>query len=398
MAEPILLRAPREGIPPLIDSEDDLAQAADALARSTQPVAVDTERAQGHRYGGGAYLVQIRKDDVGSFLVDPSGMRNLEVLAGGLKGTWILHAADQDLRCLADLGLSPQALFDTEVAARLLGYERFSLGALTEQVLGIALEKSHQNEDWSLRPLPTDWLRYAALDVELLHELQMALTARLEETGRLEWAQQEFHHELTHPLVVREPNWRDLKGLGKVRTREGLAVARELWTAREELAKETDLAPGRILAAAGIVAAAQSVPRSKGKLSAIEAFRRPRARRELSRWWDALARARALRDSELPPLRLPPDPNHVPAAASWKRADPDAWERLQTMRALVSRAAAPLGVAPDVVLQPRVQRDIAWRPLTGPLPDALEGAGARAWQVEQLEQFVEPGDLKSLRS
>ena len=392
-----LLRAPVEGVPNLIDSRAALEDAARALATSTEPIAVDTERAQGYRYGGGAYLVQLRKDDVGSFLIDSHELPDLSLLAPTMSDPWILHAADQDLACMQQLGLSPTSIFDTEIAARLLGFERFSLGAVTEHVLGITLEKSHQNEDWSLRPLPIDWLRYAALDVELLPELRTQMSLRLDDAKRMDWASQEFAHELAHPLVPREPSWRDLRGLGKVRSPLGLALARELWSVREELGRELDVSPGRLLATKGIITAALEDPRSKGQMTAISEFRRTRARKHTDLWWGAISRAHALPESQLPDPRPAHDPNHVPAASMWKRLDTVAWERLQSMRALAARAAAPLGIQPEVVLEPRVQREVAWRPLAGDLDAALRNAGARPWQIDSLSRAITADTIASLR-
>lgn len=382
--ETTLLRSPAEGVPPLIESAQALSEAAEAIAQGTGPIAVDTERAQGYRYGGGAYLVQIRRSGAGSFLVDSHAFPDLLPLSAAMDEEWILHAADQDLACLKELGLVPPSIFDTEIAARLLGFDRFSLGALTEQILKISLEKSHQNEDWSLRPLPIDWLRYAALDVELLGDLRESLLVRLEDAGRIDWANQEFAHELDFPLVPREPSWRDLKGLGKVRSRTGLAVAKELWIAREELGRELDLSPGRILNSKGIIEAAITEPRSKSQLSSIEAFRRPKARKHSDRWWNAISRSRALLDSELPAMRRPRRPGYIPPASVWKRNEPAAWKRLQEVRSWVDRAASPLGIAPEVVLTPRIQRTVAWEPLRGDLEAALVAAGARPWQIQQV--------------
>lgn len=396
-AETTLLRTPSEGIPPLVDTEEALEQVAYSLSKGTGPVAVDTERAQGYRYGAGAYLLQLRRRGAGSFLIDSHAFADLKPLSSALEEEWILHAADQDLACLNELGLAPPSIFDTEVAARLLGFERFSLGALTEQILGITLEKSHQNEDWSLRPLPVDWLRYAALDVELLADLRENLLVRLSDAGRTQWAAEEFDYELTHPLRPRVPHWRDLKGLGRVRTRPGLAIAKELWVAREQLAQEEDLAPGRILNSKGIVEAALREPKTKSALASIEAFRRPKARKHAELWWRAVARAGALPDPELPSLHRSRRPNYVPPAAVWKRNEPAAWKRLQAMRGLVARAASPLGIAPEVVLEPRVQREVAWEPLTEDIATALSAAGARPWQLEQVLPLATKPFLEDLR-
>lgn len=393
-----LLKSPREGVPDLIEDARELEVAIRQLGSSTEPVALDTERAQGYRYGGGAYLVQLRKSDVGSFLIDPQALPDLSNMGPALRGTWLLHAADQDLACMAQLGLVPERVFDTEIAAKLLGFSRFSLGAMTEQILGISLDKSHQNEDWSLRPFPVDWLRYAALDVELLPELQKEMSARIADAGRTEWADQEFAHLLSNPLQPREPHWRDLKGLGKVKTAQGLATARELWRVREELGRELDISPGRILATQAIIEAAMVQPTTRGRLTSIEPFRRSRARKHTDLWWSAVSKARALPDSELPPVRLAADPSYVPPASAWKRQDPQAWERLQTMRTLAARAADPLGIQPDVVLAPRVQREVAWRPLRKDFEEALYEGGARPWQVQQLATAAAPDLLKDLRA
>lgn len=391
-----LLRSPAGGIPPVITTREDLVEIASRLRASHEPVAIDTERAQGYRYGGGAYLVQIRKENVGTFLIDPRAFTTLSALAPALAETWILHAADQDLLCLRDIGLEPTSIFDTEIAARLVGYTRFSLGALTEQILGITLEKSHQNEDWSLRPLPVDWLRYAALDVELLPALHSTLSSLLADAGRSEWARQEFAHDLTHPLLPRDHGWRDLKGLGKIRTRRGLAIARELWKVREELGKELDVSPGRILATDGIVAAALVAPTTRRGLTSLEQFRRARARKHMDLWWSAISKARSLPDDALPPLKVPPNPHYVPPANLWRRNNPEAWERLQTMRHLAEKAAEPLGLQAEVVLEPRTQREVAWTPLPGDLGEALTRAGARPWQVEHITRVTSPQISKRL--
>lgn len=395
--EATLLKSPREGVPDLIEDTLELEAAIRQLESSTEPVALDTERAQGYRYGGGAYLVQLRKSDVGSFLIDPQALPDLSSMRPALQGTWLLHAADQDLACMAELGLVPERVFDTEIAAKLLGFSRFSLGAMTEQILGIALDKSHQNEDWSLRPFPIDWLRYAALDVELLPELQTEMSARIADAGRTEWAEQEFAQLLENPLQPKEPHWRDLKGLGKVKSRQGLATARELWKVREELGRDLDISPGRILATQGIIEAALVQPSTRGRLTSIEPFRRSRARKHTDLWWSAIAKARSLPDSQLPPVRLAADPNFVPPASSWKRQDPQAWERLQTMRTLAARASDPLGIQPDVVLAPRVQREVAWRPLRKDFEEALHEGGARPWQIQQLTTVAAPDLLRDLR-
>ena len=164
-----LLREPADGVPDPLESADELAALIEAMAGAHGPVAVDAERASGYRYSQRAYLVQLRREGAGTALIDPIALPALNGLSNALgDAEWILHAANQDLACLAEVGMHPASLFDTELAGRLLGDERVALGTMVEQHLGVRLEKGHSAADWSTRPLPRDWLVYAALDVELL--------------------------------------------------------------------------------------------------------------------------------------------------------------------------------------------------------------------------------------
>src|SRR5262245_40879622 len=178
--EAVPLLEPRDGLPPLVTTAPALAEAVTALGAGEGPVAVDAERASGYRYGHRAFLVQLRRRGAGTVLIDPIACPDLSALDAALAGgEAVLHAASQDLPCLAELGYQPRQLFDTGLAGRLLGYPRVGLGVLVETVLGFTLEKAHAAADWSTRPLPTEWLRYAALDVEVLVELRDALAAEL---------------------------------------------------------------------------------------------------------------------------------------------------------------------------------------------------------------------------
>jgi ribonuclease D len=181
----------REGLPSITDTEAGLAEASAAILAGTGPVAIDAERASGYRYSNRAYLIQLRREGGGTWLIDPIAFESLDPLAAALEGTqWILHAASQDLPCLAEVNLRPGSLFDTELAGRLLGYPRVGLATLVETVLGGRMKKEHSAVDWSRRPLPEPWLEYAALDVEVLVELREALAAQLVDAGKDEWARQ----------------------------------------------------------------------------------------------------------------------------------------------------------------------------------------------------------------
>ena len=182
---PVPLIAPRDGTPDPVASPAELAETIARFAAGSGPVAVDAERASGYRYTQRAYLVQLRREGAGTALIDPVPLGDLTGLDAVIaEAEWVLHAAGQDLPCLAELGLRPRQLFDTELAARLAGFERVGLAALTEELLGYTLEKHHSAADWSTRPLPRSWLDYAALDVELLLDLREVLGEELERQGK----------------------------------------------------------------------------------------------------------------------------------------------------------------------------------------------------------------------
>src|SRR6185437_7262719 len=198
--------------------------------------------ASGYRYSQRAYLVQLRRAGVGTVLIDPTALPALSGLNAAIgDAEWILHAANQDLSCLAELGLHPSALFDTELAGRLLGDERVALGTMVEQHLGVRLEKGHSASDWSTRPLPHDWLVYAALDVELLLDLRDVMADLLGQAGKTDWARQEFEHvRLASAPAPRVDPWRRTSSIHKLRNRRQLAVVRELWLARDSYAAQRD--------------------------------------------------------------------------------------------------------------------------------------------------------------
>ncbi|MEV5407612.1 HRDC domain-containing protein [Thermopolyspora sp. NPDC052614] len=379
------LLEPREGVPPVVTDAAGLAEATRALAAGTGPVAVDAERASGYRYSGRAYLVQIRRAGSGTVLIDPVGLSGLGELAAALDGAEIvLHAATQDLPCLTELDFRPRALFDTELAGRLLGYERVGLGTMVENVLGFRLEKVHSAADWSTRPLPMEWLRYAALDVELLVELRDALHQELADAGKLEWAREEFAAILAAPpSAPRADPWRRTSGIHRVRSVRGLAVVRELWTLRDRIAREADLAPGRVLPDAAIVTAALEMPRTTKALTEIPAFTNRAARRHLRDWLNAISRARMLQDARLPQPSGPGD--GPPPANRWADRDPAAAARLTAARAAVAALADEHRLPTENLLQPDVVRRLTWDPPEDiseeGIATRLRELGAREWQI-----------------
>ncbi|MBX9920840.1 MAG: ribonuclease D, partial [Mycolicibacterium frederiksbergense] len=290
-ATPLL--APADGVPPLASYPSDIARAAELLAGGAGPFAIDAERASGFRYSNRAYLVQIRRAGAGTVLIDPvnHGGDPLQVMAPLAKvlatDEWVLHAADQDLPCLAELGMTPPSLYDTELGARLAGFERVNLAEMVRRLLGLGLVKGHGAADWSKRPLPADWLNYAALDVEVLLELRAAVAAALDEQGKSDWAAQEFEFLRTaEPTVTRRDRWRRTSGIHKVRDPRALAAVRELWTTRDQIAQRRDIAPGRILPDAAIVNAATVDPDTVEKIVALPVFGGSRQRRGAQVWLD----------------------------------------------------------------------------------------------------------------
>ena len=169
----------RDGLPEIIDTDEGLADACAALGAAPGPVAIDAERASGYRYSARAYLIQLRREGAGTWLIDPIAFEDLAPLQEALADAeWILHAATQDIACLREVGLRPAALFDTELVGRLLGYPRVGLATLVETLLGQRMRKEHSAADWSTRPLPRAWLDYAALDVEAVSYTHLTLPTK----------------------------------------------------------------------------------------------------------------------------------------------------------------------------------------------------------------------------
>ncbi|HVT20146.1 MAG TPA: HRDC domain-containing protein [Mycobacteriales bacterium] len=392
-SEATLLSEPRDGVPPVIDTLADLEAATTALAAGTGPVAVDAERASGYRYGQRAYLVQLRREGAGTILIDPVPFGDLRRVGAAVRDAeWVVHAASQDLPSLRELGLEPTELFDTELAARLAGYERVGLATMVELLLGLRLAKEHSAVDWSRRPLPEPWLRYAALDVEVLLDLRDALEAELARQGKLDWAHEEFQAVLRASAPAPRPDpWRRTSGIHRVRNRRQLAVVRALWEERDRLARERDTAPGRVLSDASIVAAAMSAPESAEDLGRLTGWGGRSTRRLVATMWPVIVRARGLPDSELP--RPAPPGDGPPPANRWPDRDPVAASRLARARAVMAELAERHRIPVENLLTPELVRRLAWSP-PGSDPESvaayLRDGGARDWQVQLAAALLAP--------
>ncbi|WP_062464535.1 HRDC domain-containing protein [Demequina soli] len=383
---PIPLTEPEGGVPPIIDTPEALAAACEAFAAGTGPVAADAERASGFRYGQGTYLAQFKREGAGIALIDTAALPDLSSFGEALgDAEWIFHAASQDLPGMRELGMSPAKVFDTELGARLLGWPRVGLAAVVERELGFALAKEHSAQDWSTRPLPHDWLVYAALDVEVLLDLRERLAGHLVAAGKLEWAEQEFEAvRLAPPPEPREEPWRRTSGSHMVRDQRGLAIVRSLWEARDKEARRRDISPGRVLRDQAIVAAAQARPASLDALLGVREFQSKGTKRRAPQWYKAIEEAMTLPEKQLPARRAPQG-DGPPQQRVWKDKRPEAFARLGAARDRIATLVERHEVPAENLLQPDAMRRACWEYAGGGeawIRDFLASRGARAWQLD----------------
>jgi len=391
-------------MPELSVTVGQIEAAAELLDRGRGPFAVDAERASGFRYSNRAYLIQIRRAGAGTVLIDPVShggdpLTVLRPVAEVLSSDeWILHAADQDLPCLAEVGMAPSALYDTELAGRLAGFDRVNLATMVERLLGMGLAKGHGAADWSKRPLPSAWLNYAALDVELLIELRAAISAVLAEQGKTGWATQEFEYlrnaeaRGASPGARRE-RWRRTSGIHQVRDRRALAAVRELWTMRDRIAQRRDIAPRRILPDSAIIDAATADPKTVDDLVALPVFGGRNQRRSAPIW---LAALQAARENRNPPEDAEP-PNGPPPPSRWARRKPEAAARLDAARAGLAQVSERVTVPIENLVAPDLVRRLCWEwqgtpeKLADPVQavdEYLRAGQAREWQRELVDPVL----------
>jgi ribonuclease D len=394
VAVPLL--EPAEGTPDVIDTEQAFREALNLLAQGEGPFAVDAERASGFRYSARAYLIQIKRKNGGLHLIDPIPFgpgHSLFVELNTLLNTdeVILHASTQDLPCLRELGINPVKLFDTELAGRIAGLPRVGLGPLLESLMGVTLAKEHSAADWSARPLPKEWLTYAALDVELLVELRDSMNSILENAKKLRWANEEFASILlSPPAPPRVDPWRRTSGMHKIKRRDQLAIIKSLWTARDGVAAKQDIAPGKLLNDSAIVELAIAAPTNKKE---FEKCLRPlglRARwmENLQLWLDSIAAAVAMPEEQWPAMRTNADT--LPPIKLWRDKFPEKFAPLSHARAAIELIAKENEIPVENLITPEFVRRICWKPPIGAtstlsIPEvekALSELGARPWQID----------------
>lgn len=357
----------------------DLAELIAAVRRESR-VAVDTEAASFHRYRDRIYLVQI-SSPTQTALIDPLAIADLGPMGALLADPQlekVFHDADYDLRVLdRDYGFRAVRLFDTRVAAQLAGEPAIGLAALLEKYAGVKLDKEHQKADWSMRPLTAPMLAYAAADTQYLLALRDALEQRLRELGRFSWAVEEF--KLVESLRWTGAQSGDgsegylrLKGTKGLSPRS-LAALRELHRWRESVAEREDKAPFRIIGNDALLSVSRALPAARADLSHVKDLPSSLARRYGDQLLDAVARAKALKETELPRIERHARP----------QKDPGFDARLEKVKAARNRVATELGIEAGVLCgRTTLEAVVRARPVDRPGLERV--TELRRWQVEVL--------------
>ena len=372
-----------------VDSKQTLAPLLKAL-EGQERIGLDAERASGFRYSQKAYLIQVAVKDTAIWLIDPLELETAELkaLAAAMhKTTWLLHAATQDLPCLAELGIVPSSVIDTELAARISGAERVGLGSIALELLDIELAKEHSAADWSIRPLSQEMLDYAALDVDVMEELWIALESRLAESGKLAFALEEFEHlkKFSPKPQLAEP-WRSLPGLSKIKDLSKLKIAASLHSTRDAIAIERDVAPGRLIPDRSIMAAVNQQPKSRSELAQNKEFQGRASRSLLDTWWEAIAASPRLEIELVGQERGNGIPNH----RSWEKRFPEAHKRLEVVRPLIAELAVEMSMPIENLLTPDLLRRVCFEPKED-IALQLAELGARAWQISLTSELIRAG-------
>lgn len=400
VAVPLL--APSQGVPEVIDTPEKFESALVELESGTGPFAVDAERASGYKYSARAYLIQIKRTNGGLHLIDPIAFgpgHELFVRLNDLLNTdeVILHASTQDLPCLREVGINPTRLFDTELGGRIAGLPRVGLGPLLESLMGVTLAKEHSAVDWSTRPLPKEWLNYAALDVELLIELRNKIYELLSASNKWKWAEAEFAAILLAPTPPpRIDPWRRTSGMHKIKKQDQLVVIKNLWHARDDIARANDISSGKLLNDAAIIEFAIHKPLTKK--DAEKALRpigmRARWLENMPIWLSATEAALNTPEDQWPPMKSGADT--LPPLKLWRERFADKYAPLTHARFAVETIAQELSIPAENLISPEIIRRICWAPPADSLQNlnvvavskAMLDLGARQWQVDVVAPLV----------
>jgi ribonuclease D len=346
-------------------------------------IALDTEGASFHRFIDRIYLLQITTRER-SAVIDPIPIGAPARLGAVLEDPdveVVFHDADYDLRLLhQDYGWHVNNIFDTRIAAQLLGIKSFGLAALLEQFFGVRLDKKHQRADWSLRPLTQGMLDYAAQDTRYLLDLRDMLRSRLEKLGRLDWAREEFDRlEGTKwdPEDESQTFFR-IKGARDLTSRE-LALLRELVPWRDGVARDLDRATFRVMGNEVLLDIARTAPRNVQQLAGLKGMPRGILERGGAAILSAVQRGLEVAEEHLP---------RFPRAAKWEREE-DFEDRVSKLKAVRDAAATRLSLDPGVLCsRERLEAIVRKRPQR--VKDLKDVPGLRRWQISEMgEEFVE---------
>ena len=343
----------------------------------TREIALDTEGASFHRFIDRIYLLQLSTRNRHA-VIDPLPIGRPEGLGALLESPEVevvFHDADYDLRLLQqDYGWRITHIFDTRIAAQLLGYTAFGLAALLERFFDVKLDKKHQRADWSMRPLTADMLDYAAHDTRYLLELKDRMSAELERMGRMSWAREEFSLLEGTRWADEEPGmgFLKMKGARDLNRRE-LAVLRELVPWRDKVAGSVDRATFRVLGNEQLLDIARTHPATRDALAKIKGMPRAILEQRGGELLDAVQRALAVPESELP---------RFPRAARWDR-DPDFDARVSALKTARDEAAKRLTLDPGVLCS-RDRMEVVARRNPETVEELAEVTELRRWQVLEL--------------
>lgn len=359
-----------------LDTAEETARFLRSIA-DVDLLALDTEGASFHRFVDRIYLLQLSTRDH-SAIIDPLPIGTPDELGKLLESPRVqvvFHDADYDLRLLRqDYGWKVRNIFDTRVAAQLLGIRAFGLAALLEKYFGVKLDKKHQRADWSMRPLTRDMLTYAAQDTMHLLALRDRLADELQRAGRWQWAREEF-------ALLEDTRWDDddestgflrMKGARDFNRRE-LAVLRELVAWRNDVARKADRATFRVIGNDPLFEIVRTKPSTREALAAIKGMPRSLLERGAPDILDAVRRGLALPDADLP---------RFPKALRWER-DPDFDVRAAALRTVRDAAAARLDMDPGVLCS-RDRLEAAARRNPTTVEELREIPELRRWQIDEL--------------
>jgi ribonuclease D len=365
-------------MPPItyLDTDRNVAKFLDGIA-GTREIAIDTEGASFHKFVDRVYLVQLSTRNQHA-IIDPLAVAALPTLGALLTDPGVevvFHDADYDLRLLRqDYGWQVRGLFDTRIAAQLLGIRQFGLAALLDANFGVKLDKKHQRADWSMRPLTEDMLAYAAQDTLHLLELRDVFRAALENKGRLAWAREEFARlEAVEWTADDQVNaFLRIKGARDLSRRE-LAILRELAAWRDTAAAAVDRATFRVIGNETLLDIARVAPASPEALSAIKGVPRGWNHARLAEVLAAVQRGVDVPEADLPKF---------PRAPRWDR-DPKFDERANALKKVRDEIAVKLDLDPGV-LGSREKLEAVARRMPRSLSELEEIPDLRKWQIEVM--------------